>query len=95
MLFRSGGPLNEVLGLGIQDIPVRSNSWRRFTPLAHTDYWEAKRLSDKSGSRGGCRDAQEALKDAIGLDRLREYRLGADAKGIATNKVAFTNTLEQ
>ena len=90
-----GGPLNEVLGLGIQDIPVRSNSWRRFTPLAHTDYWEAKRLSDKSGSRGGCRDAQEALKDAIGLDRLREYRLGADAKGIATNKVAFTNTLEQ
>ncbi|MBX3329223.1 MAG: hypothetical protein KF722_02390 [Nitrospira sp.] len=70
-----GGPLRPVLGPGIRDIPVRSNSWRRFTPLTHTDYWETNRLSGQAASVPGCRDALEALKDALGLDRLYEYRV--------------------
>ena len=72
-----GGPLREMLGLGIQDIPVRSKSWRRFTPLTHTDYWEVQRLSNHAIPGSTCRDALEALNDAIGLDRLGEYKFEA------------------
>lgn len=70
-----GGSLREVLGLGIHDIPVRSGSWRRLTPLSHVDYWDATRSTGGALSKAGPCDALEALKDAIGLERLGEYKI--------------------
>lgn len=73
-----GGPLRKVLGLGIEDVPVKSRSWRRFTLFAHTAYWEVE--------PGGCEEAPkvesmpfavEALRRCLGLDHLREFRIEA------------------
>ncbi len=81
-----GGPLRKVLGFGIQDIPVRSRSWRRFTPLTHSDYWNKARSTGQVLHGSGLKDALEALKDALGLNRLRDYHLGTDNRPVGTTQ---------
>lgn len=61
-----GGPLRDVLGLGIRDIPVKVRNWRRFTWLSHTAYWKERFMEDY---------ALDALIRTLSLDSLRHFRV--------------------
>jgi hypothetical protein len=59
-----GGPLAPVFGHGIKDVPVTvSPWWRRYTPLAHTSYWQGRSQRDSKSVR--------ALAEAIDLESKR------------------------
>jgi hypothetical protein len=75
-----GGPLRKVLGLGIEDIPVRSRSWRRFTLFAHTAYWKVEtNVREEDPKEETMPFAVEALRHCLGLDHLRGFRIEAPA----------------
>lgn len=71
-----GGPLATVFGLGISDVPVKSAGWRRFTPAAHTTYWDKQSDAPASIDAKAAEDfALPSLKQALHLDHPREYKL--------------------
>jgi hypothetical protein len=60
-----GGPLAQVFGRGIKDVPVEiSHWWRRRTPLAHTAYW-------RHTSGGETSAAIRALREYVDLESGR------------------------
>jgi hypothetical protein len=65
-----GGPLREIFGPGIRDVPVDSNEWHgllRHTPLIHTHYWNPKTLP--SGVQADTKHwALQAVQDALDLN---------------------------
>lgn len=73
-----GGPMRAVFGWGIQDVPVKLNSWRRFTPLAHTAYWniEATQVPDDSTENTGTTEGKPTVdKPMTHLQNLTETGL--------------------
>jgi len=64
-----GGPLRDVFGLGIRDVPVTSSRWwglHARTPMAHTSYWSRDKANKQE-------NALRALQRALflsGLHRL-------------------------
>lgn len=65
-----GGPLAAVFGPGISDVPVKSAGWRRFTPAAHTTYWD-KQSKDAPASidaKAAEDFALPSLKQALHFD---------------------------
>lgn len=71
-----GGPLAAVFGPGISDVPVRSAGWRRFTPAAHTTYWDKQSDAPTSIDKKAAEDfALPSLKKALRFDHPREYKL--------------------
>lgn len=60
-----GGPLREVFGSGIRDVPLKATSWKRFTPLSHTRYW------DRSAEFS---PAVHALKRNLALSTLWKFQ---------------------
>ena len=71
-----GGPLKEVFGRGIKDIPVKLTSWRRFTWFAHTAYWKVETTVPDKDSVSEY--AVGELRRALELDRIREFRIEKD-----------------
>lgn len=48
-----GGPLREVFGKGIKDLPVESaewDGWLKYLPMIHTHYWNKKSIPQKPGA---------------------------------------------
>lgn len=71
-----GGPLRDVFGAGITDVPTKVHGWRRWTLLAHTAYWSGETPAAKTTGPGNePRYALDALKDALGLEQLRQFRI--------------------
>jgi hypothetical protein len=70
-----GGPLRSEFGLGISDIPVKTNGWN-WTPAVHNRYWQLQDAEKDPASGGGPRRALVALKDALGLSYLRKFDTG-------------------
>ena len=71
-----GGPLATVFGPGISDVPVKSTGWRRFTPAAHTTYWDKQSDAPASIDAKAAEEfALPSLKQALYLDHAREYKL--------------------
>ncbi len=71
-----GGPLRKVYGAGIKDIPVKINSYKRFSLCAHKSYWlKDETESEKSiNDNKGYEDALTALKKTIALDEGRKFK---------------------
>jgi hypothetical protein len=68
-----GGKLAQALGLGIKDVAVKTNRWagyRSFTPMAHNSYWEIQDAKSEDPA-----NALQALKAAVALNRLRDFRI--------------------
>lgn len=71
-----GGPLRNVLGAGVKDIPVTLKSWRRFTPAAHTAYWKLATTSEKNNQKTETDTlAVNVLRRALELDRIKKFRV--------------------
>ena len=71
-----GGPLAAVFGPGISDIPVKSAGWRRFTPAAHTTYWDKQSDAPASIDAKAAEDfALPSLRQVLRFDHPREYKL--------------------
>lgn len=71
-----GGPLAPVFGPGISDVPVKSARWSRFTPAAHTTYWDKQSDAPVSIDAKTAGDfALPSLKQALHFDHPREYEL--------------------
>ncbi|HET8705001.1 MAG TPA: hypothetical protein VFM46_01765 [Pseudomonadales bacterium] len=72
-----GGPLRNVYGLGIKDIPVHCpqlENWHNHSPLAHTEYWHSE--SDQVRRSAGNKETEsalDALRKALSLEQLRKY----------------------
>lgn len=76
-----GGPLQKVFGPGINDIAVKMRSWRRYTPAAHTAYWKVETSpTEKDQENETSPFAVDALRRALGLDRIRKFRVNAKSE---------------
>jgi hypothetical protein len=70
-----GGPLQPVLGPGIQDVAVAMRGVRGLTPAAHTAYWSARSVAGQGAPSGRARVfALNALKEALCIDSPRRFR---------------------
>ncbi len=68
------GPLHDWFGIGIRDIPVKTNSlWRRASIFSHTSYWH-KEADEEKEVGGDQMNALLALVDALDLDGENTYR---------------------
>jgi hypothetical protein len=91
-----GGRLAPAFGDGIKDVQVSTRRWKGFANLtlaAHTSYWRMEDMLTPRPPRGGAPlPALYALKDALGISRLRMFgmttRFGsADATGKPASSV--------
>lgn len=86
-----GGPLREVFGSGIKDVPVTQNNWWRITPASHVAYWKDANLNTKQEARTPAHTTQkhipqetsanaiDVLKRALDLDGIRKFKFDVDA----------------
>ncbi|MGZ4900227.1 MAG: hypothetical protein ACXV8X_11275 [Candidatus Angelobacter sp.] len=71
-----GGPLHQVFGPGIRDVPVSTGGLAglaKFTPLSHTHYWHAPDADHKPDRVSGAPPSLSELKETMGLSFLRKY----------------------
>jgi hypothetical protein len=75
-----GGPVAPVFGAGVKDVAVRlKRDWLNRSPGAHVRYWMRERETDpgdlpREADTADAEPALEALRAAIALDELRDFR---------------------
>jgi len=71
-----GGPLQQVFGLGIMDIPVKLRSFWKFSPSSHTAYWRVEQSpKGNKQEKGESNLAVDVLRRVLELDHSRKFRI--------------------